>query len=137
MRQLGSILAAVAIAAAVLGALAHFPAGAASQRGRLPAVGAAAGAVAPSTSGGPPAPSPAPPASLDEPTDASPPHSPVPAAAWESLLVLDVAEPAAVQVVGRSEPLAGLVQGVALAGRYAYVATYGVGLVVLDLANPT
>src|SRR5438046_8542578 len=117
MRQLGSILAAVAVAAAVLGTLAHFPAGAASQRGRLPAVGAVAGAVASPTGDGPRATTPAPPAGLDEPTDASPPRSSIPAAAWESLLVLDIAEPTAVQVVGRSAPLPRLVQGVAFAGR--------------------
>ena len=137
MRQLGSILAAVAVAAVVLGALAHFPAGAASQRGRLAAIGAVAGAAASSTGGGPQAAAPTPPTPLDEPTDAAPPGWSVPAAAWESLLVLDVAEPAAVQVLGRSEPLPGLVQGVALADRYAYVATYGAGLVVLNLADPT
>ncbi|MCL5074244.1 MAG: hypothetical protein M1136_01130 [Chloroflexi bacterium] len=53
------------------------------------------------------------------------------------LVVLDVSDPARPAVVGESAPLPGVVQGVAMAGNYAYVAAGSSGLRIIDVSNAT
>jgi len=53
------------------------------------------------------------------------------------LAVVEITELSNPQIVGQSEILGGLVQSVALAGDYAYVATGDGGVQVIDVADPT
>jgi hypothetical protein len=50
------------------------------------------------------------------------------------LTMLDVSVPASPTVLGRTEPLPGLVYGVVVVGGYAYVADYDAGLFILHFA---
>jgi len=52
------------------------------------------------------------------------------------LVTLDVSTPAAPKLIGQSEVLPGIVLGVQLAGKYAYVATRYGGLHILDIGDP-
>ncbi|MFZ1241589.1 MAG: hypothetical protein WAV66_19855, partial [Anaerolineae bacterium] len=52
------------------------------------------------------------------------------------LLILDVSQPAAPVVLGRSPLLSDIVQGVSVAGSLAYVVSGAGGLTVLDVGNP-
>jgi uncharacterized protein (TIGR03437 family) len=53
------------------------------------------------------------------------------------LAVLDVSNPAAMREVGATAPFPHFVEGVAVAGRLAYVAAGGAGLRVVDVSDPT
>ena len=54
-----------------------------------------------------------------------------------SLTILDISDPASPIVVGKTFPLPDIVQGVAIAGGYAYVADGDGGLRVINVSTPT
>jgi len=53
------------------------------------------------------------------------------------LTILDISDPASPAVAGKTLPLPDIVQGVAVAGGYAYVAAEGSGLRVVDVSTPS
>ena len=53
------------------------------------------------------------------------------------LVILDVSNPAGPTVLGTSEVMPDIVQGIAISGNYAYVADYDAGLQVIDISNPS
>jgi hypothetical protein len=53
------------------------------------------------------------------------------------LTVVDITDPAQLLIVGKTAVMPAVVQGVSLAGEYAYVADAGAGLRVVDVSDPT
>ena len=52
------------------------------------------------------------------------------------LIILDISDPTAPTPIGRTVPLAGIVQDIAVAGNYAYIAAGGAGLRIVDVSMP-
>jgi len=52
------------------------------------------------------------------------------------LAVLDISHPSSPTLLGKSDPLLGVVENVAVSGNYVYVAAGGAGLLVIDVSSP-